>query len=177
MRPYIFGARNGIHIIDLQQTVKMFQKAHDFLVETTAKGGKVIFVGTKRQAQEIGQDRGGARRPVLRHPPLDGRHPDQLPDHQKEHRPPQGHRGHVRRRVHQEVPQKGNRGHDPRGHQAEQRPGRHQGHGKTSVRRLHHRPQAGAHRHSGMPQARHPGRGRDRHQLRPGPDRLHHPGQ
>src|SRR5208337_1961064 len=52
MKPYIFGARHGIHIIDLQQTVKLFQKAHDFLVETVAAGGKIIFVGTKRQAQE-----------------------------------------------------------------------------------------------------------------------------
>jgi len=52
MRPFIFGARNGIHIIDLQQTVKLFQTAHDFIVNTVAKGGKVIFVGTKRQAQE-----------------------------------------------------------------------------------------------------------------------------
>lgn len=52
MRPYIFGARNGIHIIDLQQTVKMFQTAYDFLADVTARGGKVIFVGTKRQAQE-----------------------------------------------------------------------------------------------------------------------------
>lgn len=52
MRPYIFGARNGIHIIDLQQTVKMFQKAYDFIAETVAKGGKVIFVGTKPQARE-----------------------------------------------------------------------------------------------------------------------------
>ncbi|HDQ39477.1 MAG TPA: 30S ribosomal protein S2 [Desulfonatronum sp.] len=52
MRPYIFGARNGIHIIDLQQTVKMFQKAYDFIAETVAQGGKVIFVGTKPQARE-----------------------------------------------------------------------------------------------------------------------------
>ncbi len=52
MRPYIFGARNGIHIIDLQQTVKLFQKAHDFIADVVAGGGKVIFVGTKRQAQE-----------------------------------------------------------------------------------------------------------------------------
>jgi len=52
MRPFIFGARNGIHIIDLQQTVKLFQKAHDFLVDTVVKGGRIIFVGTKRQAQE-----------------------------------------------------------------------------------------------------------------------------
>ena len=52
MRPYIFGARNGIHIIDLQQTVKLFQTAHDFIVDVAAKGGKVLFIGTKRQAQE-----------------------------------------------------------------------------------------------------------------------------
>ncbi|SDB28673.1 small subunit ribosomal protein S2 [Desulfonatronum thiosulfatophilum] len=53
MRPYIFGARNGIHIIDLQQTVRMFHKAHDFIAETVAQGGKVMFVGTKPQAREI----------------------------------------------------------------------------------------------------------------------------
>ncbi len=52
MRPYIFGARNGIHIIDLQQTVKLFRLAHDKILDTVAKGGKVLFVGTKRQAQE-----------------------------------------------------------------------------------------------------------------------------
>ena len=53
MRPFIFGARKGIHIIDLQQTVKMYRKAHDFISDTVARGGKVIFVGTKRQAQDV----------------------------------------------------------------------------------------------------------------------------
>ncbi|MBQ3893263.1 MAG: 30S ribosomal protein S2 [Mailhella sp.] len=52
MRPFIYGARNGIHIIDLQQTVKLFRTAHDKIVETVRNGGKVLFVGTKRQAQE-----------------------------------------------------------------------------------------------------------------------------
>lgn len=52
MRPYIFGARKGIHIIDLQQTVKLYRKAHDFIVDTVARGGKILFVGTKRQAQD-----------------------------------------------------------------------------------------------------------------------------
>lgn len=52
MRPYIFGARNGIHIIDLQQTVKLYRAAHDKIVEVVAAGGTVLFVGTKRQAQE-----------------------------------------------------------------------------------------------------------------------------
>ncbi len=52
MKTYIFGARNGIHIIDLQQTVKLYRTAHDKIVEAVAKGGKVLFIGTKRQAQE-----------------------------------------------------------------------------------------------------------------------------
>ncbi|MDR3320272.1 MAG: 30S ribosomal protein S2 [Desulfovibrio sp.] len=52
MRPYIFGARNNIHIIDLQQTVKLFRVAYDAMVQTVASGGKVLFIGTKRQAQE-----------------------------------------------------------------------------------------------------------------------------
>jgi len=52
MKPYIFGARNGIHIIDLQQTVKLYRTAHDKIAGTVAKGGRVIFIGTKRQAQE-----------------------------------------------------------------------------------------------------------------------------
>ena len=52
MKPYIFGARNGIYIIDLQRTVKMFKTAYDFLAETAAKGKSVLFVGTKKQAKE-----------------------------------------------------------------------------------------------------------------------------
>jgi small subunit ribosomal protein S2 len=52
MRPYIFGARNGIHIIDLQQTVTLFREACDFVREVAGRGGSVLFVGTKKQAQE-----------------------------------------------------------------------------------------------------------------------------
>jgi small subunit ribosomal protein S2 len=53
MRPYIYGARSGIHIVDLDQTARLFKRAFDFLVDTVARGGSVLFVGTKRQAQEI----------------------------------------------------------------------------------------------------------------------------
>ncbi len=53
MSHYIFGQRNGIHIIDLQKTVKMFQRACDFLEATTARGGHVLFVGTKRLARDL----------------------------------------------------------------------------------------------------------------------------
>jgi small subunit ribosomal protein S2 len=53
MRPFIYGARNGIHIIDLDQTARMFKRAYDFIVETVGRGGHILFVGTKRQAQDI----------------------------------------------------------------------------------------------------------------------------
>jgi small subunit ribosomal protein S2 len=52
MKPYIFGERNGVHILDLSQTVPLFARALDFVSSTVAAGGKVLFVGTKRQAQE-----------------------------------------------------------------------------------------------------------------------------
>ncbi|RLA85474.1 MAG: 30S ribosomal protein S2 [Deltaproteobacteria bacterium] len=52
MRPYIFGSRNGIHIIDLQKTVQLMDVAYNFVKETVAEGKKILFVGTKKQAQE-----------------------------------------------------------------------------------------------------------------------------
>ena len=52
MKPYIFGARNGIYIIDLQRTVRMFRTAYDFVVNTVAEGKPVLFVGTKKQARD-----------------------------------------------------------------------------------------------------------------------------
>jgi small subunit ribosomal protein S2 len=53
MKPYIFAPRNGIYIINLDRTMRLFKKAHDYIVSETAKGGYVLFVGTKRQAQAI----------------------------------------------------------------------------------------------------------------------------
>ncbi len=52
MKPYIFGARNGIHILDLSQTVPLMARALDFISASVQSGGKVLFVGTKRQAQD-----------------------------------------------------------------------------------------------------------------------------
>jgi small subunit ribosomal protein S2 len=52
MKPYIFGDRNGVHIIDLSQSVPLFARALDFVQAAVARGGKVLFVGTKRQAQD-----------------------------------------------------------------------------------------------------------------------------
>jgi small subunit ribosomal protein S2 len=53
MKPYIFSDRNGIHILDLNQTVKLLDEAHQFISDLTARGGRVLFVGTKKQAQEV----------------------------------------------------------------------------------------------------------------------------
>jgi small subunit ribosomal protein S2 len=62
MKPYIFGARNGIYIIDLQQTVRMLEEAYDFVRDLAARGGSLLLVGTKKQAQDAVQEeaeRGG----------------------------------------------------------------------------------------------------------------------
>jgi len=53
MRPYIFSERNGIHIIDLRQTLAAAEQAAEFVKDLTAKGGTVLFVGTKKQAQGV----------------------------------------------------------------------------------------------------------------------------
>src|SRR5262245_5055364 len=53
MKQFIFGSRNGIHIIDLQHTVKLFRRAYQFVVDTVARGDSVLFVGTKKQAQDV----------------------------------------------------------------------------------------------------------------------------
>jgi len=52
MKPYIFGERNGIYILDLGRTAKLYREAADFLSNITSQGGTVLFVGTKRQAQD-----------------------------------------------------------------------------------------------------------------------------
>ncbi len=53
MRPYIYGARNGIHIIDLQKTAKLWATARNAISETVMRGERILFVGTKPQAQEV----------------------------------------------------------------------------------------------------------------------------
>ena len=52
MKQYIFGARNGIYIIDLQKTVRMFRRVYDFVVDIVASGKMLLFVGTKKQARD-----------------------------------------------------------------------------------------------------------------------------
>ena len=60
MAPYLFGERDGVHIIQLKKTLSGIAAARDFLRETVARGGKVLFIGTKRQAQEILSEAAGS---------------------------------------------------------------------------------------------------------------------
>jgi len=53
MKPFIFGARNKIYIINLDKTLPLFNKANDFIINKVSKGGNILFVGTKQQGQEI----------------------------------------------------------------------------------------------------------------------------
>jgi small subunit ribosomal protein S2 len=53
MSPYIYGARNGIHIVDLDQTARYLKRALNFVTNTVGRGGQLLFVGTKRQAQDV----------------------------------------------------------------------------------------------------------------------------
>jgi len=78
MRPYIFTERNGIHIIDLQKTVKALEQSYALVRDTVAGGGTVLFVGTKRQAQRNYPKRSNARRYALCDHALVRRHAHQL---------------------------------------------------------------------------------------------------
>ena len=87
MAPYIYTERNGIYIIDLQKTVKKLEEAYAFVRQLSENGQSLLFVGTKKQAQEAIKDEATALRHVLCQRPLAGRHDDQLQDHAYPYRP------------------------------------------------------------------------------------------
>ena len=73
MKRYIYGARNGIYIINLGKTAKLLRDAHNFLSRVTSKGEQVLFVATKRQARDIVREEAGrAKQPVVAHRWLGG---------------------------------------------------------------------------------------------------------
>ncbi len=78
MKRYIFTERNGIYIIDLQQSPDYIDRAYEFIKETVAHGGTVLYVGTKKQAQEVDRRAGGAGGHAVRQPAVAGRYADQL---------------------------------------------------------------------------------------------------
>jgi len=77
MQPFIFTERNGIHIIDLQQTVKLLDVAYEKVRDCVAEGGTILFVGTKRQAQETIQEEAERCGMPYVNPALVRRHLDQ----------------------------------------------------------------------------------------------------
>ena len=81
MKPFIFTERNGIHIIDLQQTLGAIETAYNLVRDTVSRGEPVLFVGTKRQAQEAISQQAIARQPAVHHAPMAGRHAHQLAHH------------------------------------------------------------------------------------------------
>ena len=83
MRPFIFAERNGIHIIDLAQTAQRLEVALDFVRETVARGEPVLFVGTKKQAQEPVAQEATRAGHALRQQALAGRHAHELRDDQE----------------------------------------------------------------------------------------------
>ena len=107
MKPYIFGARNGIYIIDLQKTVRLFKNAYNFVVDAAKAGETVLFVGTKKQAQDSVAEEAQPLRHVLCQSALAGRDADQLLHRQAEHRPSQASGCHGRRRHHRCLHEKG----------------------------------------------------------------------
>ena len=177
MKEYIFGERNGIYIIDLQKTLKMFKEASKFVQDIAAEGRIVLFVGTKRQAQDaIAEEAtrcgmfyinqrwlGGlltnwvtVQKSVKRLKELD----EMATDGRYELLPKK------------EVDQAGARAQAPAGE-----PGRHQEHDPAARRDLRDRLQQGADRGEGSAQAGHSGGGRGGHQLRSERSGLHHSGQ
>ncbi|MGE4169446.1 MAG: 30S ribosomal protein S2 [Candidatus Margulisiibacteriota bacterium] len=73
MNRYIFTARNGIHVIDLQQSLKLIKKSYQFVKDTVKNGGTVLFVGTKKQAQDAVQSEAeGCKMPYVNHRWLGG---------------------------------------------------------------------------------------------------------
>jgi small subunit ribosomal protein S2 len=83
MKRFIFTERNGIYIIDLQQSLSYIDRAYEFVKETVAHGGTVLFVGTKKQAQEAIAEQATRVGHALRQPALAGWHAHQLPDRAK----------------------------------------------------------------------------------------------
>ena len=171
MAPYLFGVRNGVHIIDLTQTVPMLHRALEATREVAAAGGRILFVGTKRQAQEPVTRAASRSRPVLRQPSLARRHADQLEDHLPVDPPPARARGPDRRR-HPGPDQEGDAAADPPARQAGARARRHQGHGRPARPAVRDRHQQGIDRGRRSPNAGHPGGGGGRQQLRAGQRHL-----
>ena len=176
MAHYIFGARNNIHIIDLAQTVPLFHQALKAVSDTVAKGGRVLFVGTKRQAQDQIAD--AAKRSAQYY--INSRWLGGMLTNWKTIS------GSIKRlrKVDEQLgagacrpDQEGASDAVARARQARAGARRHQGHGRHARPDLRDRHEQGAARDQGGQPPRHSGRRHPRHQLRSGRHHLPDPGQ
>ncbi len=174
MQKYIFGERNGIYIIDLQKTLKKFREAYAYVRDLAASGGTLLFVGTKKQAQEsVFEEASRCGMFYVNHRWLGGtltnfatirksiarlKKLDEMSETGEYERLPEegGHRPRARAR------------------QAPEHARRHQEHGPAALRGVHHRSEEGEHRRRGGSAAGDPDRGHRGHQLRSHGDRLSH---
>ena len=95
MKRFIFGERDGIYIIDLEQTLTRVEAAYNFVRDLSAKGGTIMFIGTKKQAQDPGARLRREVRHAVRQRALAGRHAHQLRDHLQARRQDAGVRAHA----------------------------------------------------------------------------------
>ena len=178
MKRFIMTERNGIYIIDLQQSLAYIDRAYAFIKETVAKGGTVMFVGTKKQAQEaIAEQATRVGMPYVNQRWLGGMLTNFQTVHQRINRLKEldeidfddvAGSGRTKKELLQM---------QARARQARQDPRRHPRDGPHARRRLDRRHQEGAPRRRGGPQAADPDHRHPRHQLRPRRGRLPDPGQ
>ena len=177
MKRYILTERNGIYIIDLQQTLSYIDRAYEFVRETVAHGGTIMFVGTKKQAQEaIADEAGRVNMPYVNQRWLGG----MLTNFQTVHKRLQrlkelesmeqtgGFEGRTKKEILMLTREKD---------KLEKTLGGIRDMAKVPERGVDRGHQEGAHRRRRGPQAGHPGRLHPGHQLRPGRGRLPDPGQ
>ena len=88
MKPFIFQERNGIYIIDLALTVQKLRETYEVVKQISREGKVILFVGTKKQAQDVVREEAERAGHVLRQPALARRHADQLRDDPEAHRAP-----------------------------------------------------------------------------------------
>ena len=177
MKKYIFGKRNGIYIIDLQKTLKQFKEASKFVTDLAAAGKNLLFVGTKRQAQDaIYEEANRCGMFYVNTRWLGGTLTNFATIRKSIHRLKEI-EGDPRAGRQREPHQEGAPAARAREGEAREEPRRASRRWTSCRTRSSSSTQAGVHRGQGGEQPRHPGRRRRRHQLRPGPDRPRDPGQ
>ncbi len=148
MKPYIFGERNGVHIIDLSQTVPMFYQALEAVRDIATSGGRCCSSAPSAR-RRAGCGGGQALRPVLRQPPLARRHADQLEDDLALDPASAQPRGAASGRREFRPDQEGTSAAHPRARKARAQPRRHQGNGRPAGHPVRDRHQQGRDRDQG----------------------------